>query len=165
MIFLENETDIDLGIEYEDIAKLVVEEALRLERCPFDVEVNILLTDNEGIHAINKETRDIDSPTDVLSFPNLFFESEGDFDISEEELADYQDPENGLIVLGDIIISLEKVAEQAKEYNHSVKREYAFLIAHSMLHLSGYDHMVAEEAEVMEGRQRLILDSLGITRD
>jgi len=165
MIFLENETDIDLGIEYEDIAKLVVEEALRLERCPFDVEVNILLTDNEGIHAINKETRDIDRPTDVLSFPNLFFESEGDFDISEEELADYQDPENGLIVLGDIIISLEKVAEQAKEYNHSVKREYAFLIAHSMLHLSGYDHMVAEEAEVMEGRQRLILDSLGITRD
>ncbi len=165
MIFLENETDIDLGIDYEEIANLVVEEALKQEKCPFDVEVNILLTDNEGIHAINKETRDIDRPTDVLSFPNLFFDSEGDFNIPDEELADYENPENGLIVLGDIIISLEKVKEQAMEYNHSVKREYAFLIAHSMLHLSGYDHMVPEEAEVMESRQRIILDSLGITRE
>ena len=165
MIFLENETDIDLNIDYENIANLVVEETLKQEKCPFDVEVNILLTDNESIHAINKETRNIDRATDVLSFPNLFFESAGCFNIPEDERADYENPENGLVVLGDIIISLEKVIEQAQEYNHSVKREYAFLIAHSMLHLSGYDHMVPDEAKVMEERQRAILDSLGITRD
>lgn len=165
MIFLENETDIDLGLDYETIATEVVNKALETENCPYDVEVNILLTDNEGIHEINLSTREIDRPTDVLSFPNLFFEKPGEFAIDDDEYVDYEDPETGLIVLGDIIISLDKVKEQAEEYGHSLKREYAFLIAHSMLHLSGYDHMVPEEAEVMENRQRLILDSIGITRD
>lgn len=165
MIFLENETDIDLGIDYENIAELVVNKTLEIENCPFETEVNILLTDNDGIHAINKECRDIDRPTDVLSFPNLFFDNEGQYDIADEELSDYEDPETGLIVLGDIIISLEKVKEQAEEFGHSLTREYGFLIAHSMLHLSGYDHMEPDEAARMEEKQRVILDSLGITRD
>jgi len=165
MIFLENETDIDLGVDYEEIAELVVDKTLATEKCPFECEVNILLTDNDGIHAINRECRDIDRPTDVLSFPNLFFEKEGEYSIDDRELADYTNPENGLIVLGDIIISLEKVKEQALLYNHSVQREYAFLIAHSMLHLSGYDHIKEDEAKFMEAKQRQILDSLGITRD
>lgn len=165
MIFLENETDIDLGIDYDNIAELVVNKTLEIENCPFETEVNILLTDNDGIHAINKECRDIDRPTDVLSFPNLFFDNEGQYDIADEELSDYEDPETGLIVLGDIIISLEKVKEQAEEFGHSLTREYGFLIAHSMLHLSGYDHMEPDEAARMEEKQRVILDSLGITRD
>lgn len=165
MVFLENETTIDLGIDYLSIAELVVIKTLEIEKCPFETEVNILLTDNNTIASINKECRSIDRPTDVLSFPNLFFEKEGCFSIPDDEFADYEDPENGMIILGDIIISLEKVIEQAKEYNHSLKREYAFLIAHSMLHLSGYDHMTPNDAALMEDRQRIILNELGITRD
>jgi len=165
MIFLEKETEIELDIDYEDIAKKVVEETLNNLSCPYDTEVNILLTDNAGIHVINKETRDIDRPTDVLSFPNLFFEKEGEYDIPDNEISDYEDPETGLIVLGDIIISLEKVIEQANEYGHSLTREYAFLIAHSMLHLSGFDHMEEDEASRMEAKQREILNNLSITRD
>lgn len=165
MIYLENETDIDLGFDYFEIASLVVNEALKSERCPYDTEVNILLTDDAGIHAFNRDTRNIDSPTDVLSFPNLFFENEGEFIINPDEISDYEDPENGLIILGDIVISLEKVIKQAAEYGHSEKREYAFLIAHSMLHLSGYDHMEENEAKIMEEKQKLILDSIGLTRD
>lgn len=165
MIYLENETDIDLGFDFFEIADSVVTKTLLLEGCPFEVEVSILLTDNEGIHVINRDARDIDRPTDVLSFPNLYFEAEGKYDLSLQNEGDYINPENGLVVLGDIIISLEKVISQAKEYGHSTKREYAFLIAHSMLHLSGYDHMEEDEAARMEAKQRIILDELGITRD
>lgn len=165
MIFLENETDIDLGLDYEDVADLVVNAVLKSEKCPFENEINILLTDNEGIHTINRETRNIDRPTDVLSFPNLFFEKPGIFNISDEEKMDCTNPETGMIILGEIIISLDKVKEQAKEFGHSVNREYAFLIAHSMLHLCGYDHMTPKEASEMEMKQTLILEALGITRD
>ncbi len=165
MIFLENETDIDLGLDYEELAAQVVDATLLEEKCPFETEVNILLTDNEGIHTINRETRDIDRPTDVLSFPNLFFEAPGLFDISDEDEFDYTNPETGLVILGEIIISLEKVREQAEEFGHSLKREYGFLIAHSMLHLCGYDHMTPKEAGEMEEKQSLILDRLGITRE
>lgn len=165
MIFLEDESEIDLGIDYFDIANRVVNKSLEVLKCPFEAEVSILLTDNQGIHKINKETREIDKATDVLSFPNLFFESEGRYDLDLQNEGDYVDPETGLVVLGDIIISLDKVKSQAFEYGHSVKREYAFLITHSMLHLSGYDHMKEDEAARMEAKQREILDSLSITRD
>lgn len=165
MIFLENETDIELGFDYCEVAEKVVNKTLEQEKCPFECEVNILLTDNDSIHDINRETRDIDRPTDVLSFPNLFFETPGIYSIDENDMSDYLDPETGLIVLGDIIISLEKVIEQSDEYGHSTLREFAFLIAHSMLHLSGYDHMEPDEAKVMEERQESVLAALGINRD
>lgn len=165
MIFLENETDIKLGFDYCKVAEKVVNKALEQEKCPFECEVNILLTDNDSIHDINRETRDIDRPTDVLSFPNLFFETPGIYSIDENDMSDYLDPETGLIVLGDIIISLEKVIEQSDEYGHSTLREFAFLIAHSMLHLSGYDHMEPDEAKVMEERQESVLAALGINRE
>jgi len=125
----------------------------------------VLLTDNEGIHEFNREHRGIDRETDVLSFPNVDFETEGDFDIDEEREADYFDPDSGELILGDIIISVDKVMEQAENYGHSTKREFAFLVAHSMLHLCGYDHMEEEEAKVMEAKQEEILTALGITRE
>ena len=125
----------------------------------------MLLTDNEGIHEFNREHRGIDRETDVLSFPNVDFETEGDFDIDEEREADYFDPDSGELILGDIIISVDKVMEQAENYGHSTKREFAFLVAHSMLHLCGYDHMEEEEAKVMEAKQEEILTALGITRE
>lgn len=165
MVFIENETDIDLGINYEEVATRVIERSLEILKCPFQTEINLILTDNAGIHSINKECRNIDRPTDVLSFPNLFFEEEGIYDLESEDMSDYTDPENGLVILGDIIISLEKVKEQAVEYGHSNLREYAFLITHSILHLSGYDHMEPEEASRMEDKQREILNDIGITRE
>ena len=114
---------------------------------------------------MNREHRGIDRPTDVLSFPNVDYETPADFSGIEDSIEDYFDPESGELCLGDIVISVDKVLEQAKEYGHSPKREYAFLIAHSMLHLLGYDHMEPEEAAVMEHKQEEILNRLGITRN
>ncbi len=162
-ITLEQEYDKDLGINYEEIADKVINAALDYEGCPYESEISVTLTDNEGIHSINKEFREIDRPTDVLSFPMVEYEKAGEFDFLEE-CDDCFNPETGELMLGDIIISLDKVEEQAAQFGHSVTREYAFLIAHSMLHLMGYDHMEEDEAKVMEQKQRDILDGLNITR-
>lgn len=164
-LYLENESGITFDFDTEDIAKKVINKVLEIEKCPFDTEVNLLITDNEGIREYNASMRDIDKPTDVLSFPGLFFEEPSAFYIPKEEEADYTNPENGLIVLGDIIISADKVLSQAQEYGHNPKREFAFLVAHSMYHLCGYDHMTPEEAAIMEKKQEDILQMLQITRD
>lgn len=112
---------------------------------------------------MNREFRQIDAPTDVLSFPMLEYQTPGDFSGFEEE-EDSFDPESGELLLGDIVISKDKVLRQAEEYGHSPKREFAFLIAHSMLHLFGYDHMEEDERLVMEQKQREILERVGILR-
>ena len=127
--------------------------------------MSLLLTDNKGIREFNRENRGIDKETDVLSFPNIEFDKESNFDLVEEEEVDYFDPETGELILGDIIISLEKVKEQALEYGHSEKREFAFLVAHSMFHLCGYDHMVPEEEKIMNEKQELLLSYLNISRE
>lgn len=163
--YVENETEVTFPFDVEEIVEQVATAVLDAEDCPYESQVNVLLTDNEGIHEFNREHRGIDRETDVLSFPNVDFETEGDFDIDEEREADYFDPDTGELILGDIIISVDKVMEQAESYGHSIKREFAFLVAHSMLHLCGYDHMQEEEAKVMEAKQEEILTSLGITRD
>lgn len=164
-ILLENESTISLGIEYEKIASEVIQASLDYVQCPYECQINILLTDNDGIMRINQQMRGIDAPTDVLSFPGLSFKQEGDFSIAEDFVAGCFDADTGELLLGDIMISLERVVEQAAEYNHSIVREYAFLIAHSMLHLSGYDHMETEERIRMEQMQETILKSIGYTRD
>lgn len=165
-INFENESKTELAIPLEEIAGTVINGALDFIGCPYEAEVNLLITDNEQIHQMNREFRKIDRPTDVLSFPMIEYEEAGKFDFLEEDDCpeDCFNPETGELLLGDIVISAEKVQEQAGEYGHSVKREYAFLIAHSMLHLMGYDHMEAEEAAVMEQKQRGILEELGILR-
>lgn len=163
--YVENETSVTLPFSAEEIVKLVAEKVLDTENCPYEAQINVLLTDNEGIHTFNKEYRGIDRETDVLSFPNLDFEKEGEFIISEEQEADYFDPDTGELILGDIIISLDKVQEQSESYGHSLQREFAFLVAHSMLHLCGYDHMEEAEAAVMEQKQEAVLGALNITRD
>lgn len=163
--FIENETEVTFDFDINEVVKLVVDEVLEQENCPYESQVNVLLTDNEGIRYFNKEYRDIDRETDVLSFPNLDFGKPGVFDIEEDAVADYFDPESGELILGDIIISVDKVIEQAQNYGHSRLREFAFLVAHSMLHLSGYDHMEPEEAKVMEAKQEQVLTGLNITRD
>lgn len=162
--FIENETEITFDFDIEQVVETVVLEVLDSEGCPYESQVNVLLTDNEGIRMFNKEYRNIDKETDVLSFPNLDFEEPGFYEVDEEAEADYFDPESGELILGDIIISVDKVREQSESYGHSAKREFAFLIAHSMLHLAGYDHMEPEEAKVMEAKQEAVLQKLNITR-
>lgn len=164
-LFLENETDKIFTFDVEETARQVIEGVLDMEECPYETQVNVLLTDNEGIREYNREYRSIDRETDVLSFPNLEFETPGVYEVEEEQEADCFDPDTGELILGDIIISVDRVAEQAESYGHSPKREFAFLVAHSMLHLSGYDHMESEEAKVMEAKQEQVLQKLGITRD
>lgn len=163
--YVENETEAVFPFSVEKIVEQVAETVLETEKCPYEVQINVLLTDNQGIRAFNREYRDIDKETDVLSFPNLNFEKEAEFIIAEEEEADYFDPDTGELILGDIIISVDKVKEQAESYGHSLKREFAFLVAHSMLHLCGYDHMEPEDAKRMEEKQETVLGSLKITRE
>lgn len=162
-IVFEAEYDKDLGIDYEEIADKVINAALDYENCPYEAEISLTLTDNAGIHRINREFREIDRPTDVLSFPFVEYDTPGEFDFLEEAEECFN-PESGELMLGDIVISLDKVLEQAESYGHSVTREYAFLIVHSMLHLMGYDHMEEAEAKLMEEKQRAILDGIGIMR-
>jgi len=161
---IEVETEKELGIDYKKIAEDVINAVLDYEECPYEAEVNMILTDNEERHKINKEYRDIDAPTDVLSFPMIDYVSPADFSVVDENEEDYFNPETGELILGDIIISVDKVFDQAENYNHSVTREFAFLIAHSMLHLCGYDHMEPEEAKIMEQKQDEILSGLNINR-
>ena len=124
----------------------------------------MIITDSEGIRELNASYRGIDSATDVLSFPGLDFDKPSDFDISDDRKADCMDPESGELVLGDIVLNADRIFSQAEEYGHSVKREMAFLLAHSCLHLCGYDHMTEEEEKVMFSKQEAVLESLGITR-
>lgn len=162
-IYLENEEGSELDLDYMEIANLVTEGVLDYENCPYESQVELLLTNNAEIQRINNEFRGIDRPTDVLSFPMIEYDSPADFSSVEEDDSNF-DLETGELILGNIVISKEKVIAQAEEYGHSVKREFAFLIAHSMLHLLGYDHMEDGERLVMEEKQRNILDNLGITR-
>ncbi len=155
----------DFPFDVEEVVQSVAKSVLDLEGCPYEACVNVLVTDNEGIREFNRQYRNIDRETDVLSFPNVDFEVAGEFVIEEEREADYFDPDSGELVLGDIILSVNRIKEQAESYGHSQKREFAFLVAHSMLHLCGYDHMEEAEAAVMEAKQEETLQKLGITRD
>lgn len=165
---IEWDTERIPGTDYEEIIRKVVLQALSMVHCPYEAEVNTVLTDNRGIQDINRAYRAIDQPTDVLSFPMIEYDAAGDFetirDNLEQNVQDFFNPDTGELILGDIVISVEKVAEQADKYGHTQTRELAFLTAHSMMHLFGYDHMTAAEAAVMEEKQREVLQALQITR-
>ena len=158
-LIIENEQDkIEVTAEMTDMIKAVCEAVMDMEECGFDAEISVTLTDNENIRELNREHRNIDRATDVLSFPML------DFDGDEAD-AEY-DYDDELVMLGDIVISLERAEEQAREYNHSLRREVAFLTAHSMLHLLGYDHVEDEEGDkIMREKQNNVLSALNITRN
>ena len=163
-LFIEEEGEIRLPFDIKETAESVVSAALEVEQCPYEAEVNLLLTTDEEIHRMNLEFRQIDRPTDVLSFPMIEYVRPGDFSGIDEERDDIFNPESGELLLGDIVISKNKVLSQAEQYGHEPKREYAFLIAHSMLHLFGYDHMEEEERHIMEERQRIIMQKVNILR-
>ena len=163
-IEIEYEAEKKLDLPYEKIIRDVIEEAMDYEGCPYEAEVSVVLTDNPSIQEINRDYRQIDRPTDVLSFPMVDDERPADFCGLEEQAEDYFNPETGELMLGDIIVSVDKVEEQAGKYGHSQARELAFLVAHSMLHLFGYDHMEEEERLVMERKQAEILERRGYRR-
>ena len=162
-LYIEEEGNITLPFDVKETAEFIVETVLEYEDCPYEAEVNLLLTDDEEIRVMNREHRQIDQATDVLSFPMLKYETPGDLS-GIEETGDAFDPESGELILGDIVISKERVISQAEEYGHSVRREYAFLIVHSMLHLFGYDHIEDDGRRLMEDRQRGIMEKAGIPR-
>jgi len=163
-ITIENELQEDFLPDYCKTADKVIQAVLQMEGFPYETEVNVLLTTDAKIQKENKLFRDIDRPTDVLSFPMIPFSYPCEYDIIESMGINCINPDSGEIVLGDIMISIPRMLEQAASYGHSPVREFAFLLTHSMLHLLGYDHMVPEEAAVMEKRQRVILTQLEIER-
>ena len=163
--YVENETEVELPFDIQEILEKIMSTVMEMENCPYETTVNLLITDNNGIREYNRNYRGIDRETDVLSFPNISFLHESDFSSAELSEADYFDPDTGELILGDIILSVERILTQAKEYGHSILREFAFLTAHSMLHLCGYDHMEEETESVMEEKQEAVLTQLGITRN
>lgn len=163
-IEIEKECHRELSFELEPIISEVINEAVDYEECPYECSVSVILTDNEGIHKLNREQRGIDAPTDVLSFPMIDYFEPGNFDFLEQDEFAFE-PESGELMLGDIVISLDKVKEQAAAYGHSEQRELAFLVAHSMLHLFGYDHMEEDERIIMEEKQEEILKNTNYIRE
>ncbi len=155
----ECETDINWDFDYMRLFEASCNAVLEAEKCPYEVTVSMLITDDEGIRQINKDSRNIDSPTDVLSFPMVDYTTPSDFSHLEEDGNNF-DPESGELILGDIVISAERIAAQAEEFGHDLQREFAHLTVHSMLHLCGYDHMNDNDREQMEGRQKIIMESL-----
>ena len=163
-ILTQGPDGISFDFDAEEVAQQVCEAVLASEECPYDAGVYLMVTDEEEVHRMNLDYRGIDRTTDVLSFPAVPFEAESDFSAVEENEMDYIDPDTGFLQLGDIVINASRVWEQAREYGHGPRREFAFLVAHSMLHLCGYDHMTPEESARMEAKQEAVLQSLGITR-
>lgn len=144
----------------EDFIGKLVNAVLEYENCTDDFEVSISFVSNAEIKDLNREYRGIDSVTDVLSFPMLEFEEDYDDELEDDD-EEYIEEE---LPLGDIVISVERADEQAKEYGHSFNRELAFLLVHGMLHLLGYDHEKEEEEIIMFQKQEEILDKLNIRR-
>ena len=175
IIDFENEAEIPADSEEGyipdermiEIASAVCKRALDLHSIESSCKVSLFVVDGDTIREYNNSQRGIDSVTDVLSFPNIPFttDDKGDAGIFDElNSADYIDPEDGRIILGEIVICYERVISQAREYGHSYEREFAFLTAHSILHLLGYDHIEDSDRIEMEDRQREILEPLGFKR-
>lgn len=163
-IRIEQETEVPFDFDYCTLAKETVVCSLDQEAFPYEAEVGLTLTDAASIQEINRRYRKIDRPTDVLSFPLLTLQAAGDFTGIEDCLANFN-PDTGEALLGDIIISVPKVIEQADTFGHTIRREFAFLIVHSVLHLLGYDHMTPEDAAFMEDKQTNILKKMNILRE
>ena len=159
-IIIESELEEDTGV-WEALLSRVIPAVLEAEGVTVPCEVDVLLTDDAGIHQINLEQREVDRPTDVLSFPMFEF-APGEPPVDDADA----DPETGLTPLGDMVISLERARAQGEEYGHGTEREVAYLAVHSVLHLLGYDHMdEGPQKRQMREREEAILNRLGITRE
>lgn len=158
-IAIENEQEIlQFPEQYKELIKKVINAALSEQKFNDNCFVSVSVVDNDTIREINREHRDIDCATDVLSFPVLEFDEKGDI------IQDCGDVYDGKIILGDIVLSIERALEQSKDYGHSIEREIGFLVCHSVLHLLGYDHETESERIIMRKHEEKILENLGLTR-
>jgi len=156
-VYIENPSGCRFQFHYKVVIQKAINAVLEDLDIPKELDVNVLIVSPEEIRRINRETRDIDKVTYVLSFPYFEYREAGVFDRSQYDPAEEE-------ILGDIVVCGEKIISQAEEYGHSQKRELAFLIVHSMLHLAGYDHMEKKDAALMEEQQRRIMELIGISR-
>ncbi len=163
--YADNEFEKGFPFDIDEIIGRVIDCVLKTLDIDVKVSVNILITDNAGIRTFNRDYRDIDSETDVLSFPAVDYEAPGDLSIALSDKCSYFDPDTDELMLGDVIINGDRVYSQADEFGHSYLREFAFLLTHSMLHLFGFDHIEKEDEEEMFPLQERIMETLGITRD
>ena len=153
-IELDISWEIDKDPDIESKILETVKSSLEVEDVKCDINLSLVVTDNKNIQEINKAQRDVDSPTDVLSFPGY----------EKEEWNEVKKREDEVIYIGDIVVSKEKIGEQAKEYNTGFEREFCYLIAHGMLHLMGYDHMNEEDKKVMREKEEEIMKKLNLER-
>ena len=166
MILIDNrQNTIEVTKELENSIENSVKLTLNEEMVNIPEEVSIILVDNTEIRELNKEFRDIDKVTDVLSFPMLEYPENMVFkDIYVSYKFEPIDLDDGKLILGDIVISLEKAVEQSMEYGHSFMREVCYLTVHSVLHLLGYDHMEEEQKSIMRNREEYLLNKMDLSR-
>ncbi|WP_105176178.1 MULTISPECIES: rRNA maturation RNase YbeY [Clostridium] len=166
MIYVDNRQEkMEVSDEFTNHLEKVIEFALKEEGVNISSEISLLFVDNEEIREINNETRNINRATDVLSFPMLDYPEKKVFkEVYTENDFSEADFDGDDLVLGDVVLSLERALEQSKEYNHSYEREASYLVVHSVLHLLGYDHMEEEDKVKMRKREEEILTALDIRR-
>ncbi|MEE3467293.1 MAG: rRNA maturation RNase YbeY [Eubacterium sp.] len=163
-LFYENTTEVSFVFDEETLIHKLLTHTMSDLKCPYEVSVDVTVVDEDEIQRLNREFREMDRVTDVLSFPMNEFDAEGCFEGEAFEASMEVDPETEELLLGDVILCAQKVKSQADEYGHSEEREFAFLVVHSLLHLCGYDHIDDADRQRMEAKQSEILDELNINR-
>ena len=163
----DKKLDKVFAFNVENLTERILAEAMLIEKVPFDISINISIVADKKIKNINKEERNIDKVTDVLSFPVVEYKKPATYNVfykNKKLDIDYLDLDTNTVFMGDIVINKNRVLSQSKLYNHSIKREYAFLLTHSFLHLVGFDHMKKIDEEKMCKEQEKILTKLKISR-
>lgn len=163
-IYVEDEGGYTFSFSVKEQLDRLVSHVTEYVGCPYEPEVSVTLVTKEEIHRLNREFRQVDRATDVLSFPMMEYDEPADFDGVAFRSSLTTNPESGEMVLGDIVLCSQVVCEQAEEYGHSVWREFSFLVVHSLLHLFGYDHIEEKERVEMEEKQKHIMEQLQILR-
>lgn len=163
-VYYENEVNFEFSFPVEKQLQTLIQLVTDFVKCPYEPEVSVTIVGKEQIRSMNREFRQVDKETDVLSFPMMEYDTPADFQGDAFKSTISLSPETGELVLGDIVLCADVICEQAEEYGHSELREFSFLTVHSMLHLFGYDHMEESERLEMEGLQKKIMEELGINR-
>lgn len=163
-VYYENETGFEFSFPVWEQLQTLIRFVTDFIKCPYEPEVSVTIVGKEQIQEINREFRQVDKKTDVLSFPMMEYDAPSDFQGNAFQSTISLSPETEELLLGDIVLCADVICEQAKEYGHSELREFSFLVVHSMLHLFGYDHMEESERLEMERLQKEIMEKLGIKR-
>ena len=163
-VYLEDESGYDFDFSVRGQLDKLIRSVAEYIQCPYELEVSVSIVTKDMIHEMNRQFREADRPTDVLSFPMMEYDRPADFEGEAFSRSMAVSPDTEELVLGDIVLCAEVIPEQAQEYGHSELREFSFLTVHSMLHLFGYDHIDEGEREEMEKEQRAIMEQLKIYR-